>query len=38
LLRLTIADGKLARMEKIDLPVTSSMGMLYAFNNLYVSG
>ena len=25
-------------MEKIDLPVTSSMGMLYAFESLYVSG
>src|SRR2546430_7780530 len=38
LLRLTIADGKIAKMEKIDLPVTSSMGMLYAFDSLYVSG
>src|SRR5206468_1781678 len=38
LLRLTIADGKIANMEKIDLPVTSSMGMLYAFDGLYVSG
>src|SRR5437660_2777449 len=38
LLRLTIADGKFAKMEKIDLPVTSSMGMLYAFDSLYVSG
>src|SRR5207237_2426339 len=38
LLRLTIADGKIEKMEKIDLPVTSSMGMLYAFDSLYVSG
>src|SRR2546423_15426715 len=38
LLRLTIADGKISNMAKIDLPVTSSMGMLYAFDSLYVSG
>src|SRR5258706_2724646 len=38
LLRLTIADGKIAKMEKIELPVMSSMGMLYAFDSLYVSG
>ena len=38
LLRITIADGKIAKMEKIDLPVGGSMGMLYAFDSLYVSG
>jgi len=38
MLRLTIADGKIAKMETIDLPVGSSMGLLYAFDSLYVSG
>jgi len=38
LLRITLADGKIAKMEKIDLPVGGSMGMLYAFGSLYVSG
>jgi len=38
LLRLTLIDGKIVKMEKINLPVTSSMGMLYAFDSLYVSG
>jgi len=38
LVRITLVDGKIVKMEKIDLPVTSSMGMLYAFESLYVSG
>jgi putative heme-binding domain-containing protein len=38
LVRITLAGGKIASMETIDLPVSSSMGMLYAFDSLYVSG
>jgi len=38
LLRIVLADGKIAKMEPIELPVNSSMGMLYAFESLYVSG
>jgi len=38
MVRITLADGKLAKMETIDLPVGSSMGLLYAFDSLYVSG
>ncbi|MDB6123040.1 MAG: heme-binding protein [Pedosphaera sp.] len=39
LLRITLAkDGKIAKMEKIDLPIGSAMGMLYAFDSLYVNG
>lgn len=38
LIRITIADGRIAKMEKIDLPVWSSMGMLHAFDSLFVSG
>ncbi|MDQ6631632.1 MAG: heme-binding protein, partial [Verrucomicrobiota bacterium] len=38
LLRITLSEGKISRLEKIDLPVGSSMGMLYAFDSLYVNG
>ena len=39
MLRLTIgADGKMAKMETIDLPVTGAMGLLHAFGGLYVNG
>src|SRR5437764_9747790 len=38
MVRITLADGKMAKMETIDLPIGSSMGLLYAFDSLYVSG
>ncbi|HXJ76124.1 MAG TPA: heme-binding protein, partial [Candidatus Dormibacteraeota bacterium] len=39
MLRITIgSDGKIAQMEKIDVPVTGAMGLLYAFDSLYVNG
>ncbi|MDQ6632416.1 MAG: c-type cytochrome, partial [Verrucomicrobiota bacterium] len=38
LLRITLSEGKISGLEKIDLPVGSSMGMLYAFDSLYVNG
>jgi putative heme-binding domain-containing protein len=39
LLRMTLgADGNVALVERIDLPVGGAMGLLYAFNSLYVSG
>jgi len=39
MLRFTIGkDGKIAKMETIDLPVRSAMGLLYAFDSLYVNG
>jgi len=31
-------DGKIAKMENIDLPVSGAMGLLYAFDSLYVNG
>jgi len=39
MLRFTIGkDGKIAKMETIDLPVRGAMGLLYAFDSLYVNG
>ena len=39
LLRVTInQQGKIASMEKIDSPVWTAMGLLYAFDSLYLSG
>ena len=34
--RVTLQDGKLARQEQLKLPVSEVMGMLYAFDSLYV--
>ena len=36
--RLTIADGKIEKEELLKLPVSEAMGMLYAFDSLYVDG
>jgi putative heme-binding domain-containing protein len=39
MLRMTIGkDGKIAKMETIELPVRSAMGLLHAFDSLYVNG
>src|SRR5262245_41217981 len=39
MLRLTLGSaGKIAKMETIDLPVSGAMGLLYAFDSLYVNG
>src|SRR5882672_1115159 len=39
MLRFTIGkDGKIAKMETIELPVRGAMGLLYAFDSLYVNG
>ncbi len=39
LLRMTIGtSGDVALVERIELPVGSAMGLLHAFNSLYVSG
>ena len=36
--RSTVADGKVTAWEKVPVPVGDSMGMLWAFDSLYVSG
>src|SRR2546422_6048308 len=39
LLRVTLSDaGQVAKIEPIDQPVWTAMGLLYAFDSLYVSG
>ena len=39
LLRMTLGtDGNVSLVERIDLPVGGAMGLLYAFNSLYVNG
>ncbi len=37
-LRITLKDGRAANIEKLNLPITGAMGMLYAFDSLYVNG
>jgi len=36
--RLTIQDGKIAKEELLKLPISEIMGILYAFDSLYVNG
>ncbi len=39
MLRITLdAKGQIAKMEKIEVPVNAAMGLLYAFDALYVNG
>lgn len=38
LLRVTLSHGHVAKIERIDQPVTSAMGLLYADHCLYVNG
>ena len=38
ILRVTLADGKIVKQETLKLPVTEAMGMLYAFDSLYIDG
>jgi len=38
LLRVTISHGHVSRIEYIDQPVTSAMGLLYADHSLFVNG
>ena len=36
--RLTIADGKVAKAEILKIPLAEVMGMLFAFDSLYING
>jgi putative heme-binding domain-containing protein len=38
LLRITLTNGRVGQIERIDQPVTSAMGLLWAENYLYVDG
>ena len=36
--RLTLEDGKVVKEDQLKLPLSECMGMLYAFDSLYVNG
>jgi putative heme-binding domain-containing protein len=36
--RFTIKDGKVDKIDKLNLPISEAMGLLYAFDSLYVNG
>jgi putative heme-binding domain-containing protein len=38
ILRFTVKDGKVEKVEKIDLPISEAMGLLYANDSLYING
>ncbi len=38
ILRVTLKDGQVDKIEKLDLPISEAMGLLYAFDSLYVDG
>ena len=38
ILRITLKDGRAVSIEKLKLPSSGAMGMLYAFESLYVNG
>jgi putative heme-binding domain-containing protein len=38
ILRVTLKDGQVEKIEKLDLPISEAMGLLYAFDSLYVDG
>jgi putative heme-binding domain-containing protein len=38
ILRFTVKDGKVENVEKLPLPISETMGLLYAFDHLYVTG
>ncbi len=37
-LRATLKQGKVDKLEKLNLPLSETMGLLYAFDSLYVNG
>ncbi len=38
ILRFTLKDGKAEKIEKLNLPISEAMGLLYAYDSLYVNG
>jgi len=37
-LRLTVVDGKVEKNEKLDIPISEIMGILWAHDSLYING
>ncbi len=38
ILRVALKDGQVEKIEKLDLPISEAMGLLYAFDSLYIDG
>lgn len=38
ILRVTLEQGRVARLENLNLPISEPMGFLWAFDSLYVNG
>jgi hypothetical protein len=38
ILRVTLRGGRVEKIEKLGLPISEAMGLLYAFDSLYVDG
>ncbi|MFO0929738.1 MAG: hypothetical protein U0736_22400 [Gemmataceae bacterium] len=38
MLRVTLENGQVKTTDKLDLPITEAMGLLWAFDSLYVNG
>lgn len=38
ILRVTLKDGRVDKIDKLDLPISEAMGLLYAFDSLYIDG
>jgi putative heme-binding domain-containing protein len=38
ILRVTLRGGRVEKVEKLGLPISEAMGLLYAFDSLYVDG
>jgi putative heme-binding domain-containing protein len=36
--RVTLQDGKVVKQEDLKLPISETMGMLFAFDSLYING
>ncbi len=38
ILRVTVKDGKAEKIDTVKLPISEAMGLLYAYDSLYVNG
>src|ERR1019366_907180 len=38
ILRVTLKEGKVEKIDKLNQPISEAMGLLYAFDSLYVDG
>src|ERR1700731_2250598 len=38
IIRIALKDGKFDKLDKLALPISEAMGMLYAYDSLYLNG